>query len=497
MAHHGVGGDEMHSMLRDAWFNIVVHGFITTTERGKMFLQELRYMAIHSPPLVADHRGEQVESDIELNTILRRGMSSDREAMQKKHLSVLVPSKVNEIRTLSYRKVIFLQSTYLVESLRAESGDCTKVLSYFLEPSMKRDNVSRIMEGITRVVVDKYLSRTANGASTFSAPYLSRQVAEIFVGCCHRIAHVQQAAYDSADHIIKEVPSSLCHRSSLFALLELLTLMWTSCLEAETDLYEPRSIFRSNRSDVTLELSDDYNFRRRTLNNLSRRARVWVGHAVDLAPWDVKGLLQTYLSEFPDDGAYGHISLGRSFAMEMGSLIPTSDQRLNSVEGVGDAKFNTASDFVAQYTTRQEYRYSEAQAEPSTEWLSFMHLDRRASFMYMQTDMDRADAVTALGHVESRLRQKKAIPFRQVRDILQRAATVLCSSQRDECAIVHHLVSIPFAMFNKQSIKLGVSLWLGVMNENGRMEPRILSEIAQQWELTIQRRLGLFSPTIT
>lgn len=38
--------------------------------------------------------------------------------------------------------------------------------------------------------------------------------------------------------------------------------------------------------------------------------------------------VQTYLSEYDDDGAYGHVSLGRSFALEMGSAIPASDQKL-------------------------------------------------------------------------------------------------------------------------------------------------------------------------
>lgn len=40
-------------------------------------------------------------------------------------------------------------------------------------------------------------------------------------------------------------------------------------------------------------------------------------------------ILQTYLAEYADDGAYGHISLGRSFAVEMGSVIPTTDQKLS------------------------------------------------------------------------------------------------------------------------------------------------------------------------
>ena len=38
--------------------------------------------------------------------------------------------------------------------------------------------------------------------------------------------------------------------------------------------------------------------------------------------------LQTYLAEYDDDGAYGHVALGRSFASEMGAMIPATDQKL-------------------------------------------------------------------------------------------------------------------------------------------------------------------------
>lgn len=47
--------------------------------------------------------------------------------------------------------------------------------------------------------------------------------------------------------------------------------------------------------------------------------------ALELTP------LQTYLSEYDDDGAYGHVSLGRSFALEIGSVIPNTDQKLSTV----------------------------------------------------------------------------------------------------------------------------------------------------------------------
>ena len=128
--------------------------------------------------------------------------------------------------------------------------------------------------------------------------------------------------------------------------------------------------------------------------------------------------------------------------------------------------------------------------------MSFMHLNRRASFA-QSSAAESANAATALAHVEARIRSKKATSLTEVRDILRKAAALLCRSDRQETAVAHYLVSIPFAMFTKQSIKLGVSLWLGVMNENPRLEPRLLTEIAQQWEFSIQRRLGLFSRALS
>ncbi|KAF7894411.1 uncharacterized protein EAF01_009862 [Botrytis porri] len=486
--------EEMSSLVRDAWFNIVVHGFTTNTERGQLHLKELRILAIHSKPLVAEQRGEQVESDIELNTVLRRGISQDHETTQKKRLTALLPSKAREIGALSYRKVIFLQAAYLVETLRADAGDCSKALTYFLEPSMRRGEMSSTMESVTAAVMDTYLRKSLTGLNpTFSAPYVAKQLASIFTGCCYRIERVQQAAMNCADRIIRDVPSALCQKSSLFALLELLSLLWVSCLEAETDEYGLRSSFTSAKGHITIELSDDYGLRRRTLDALYRKAKSWVTAVINIAPANVKGLLQTYLSEYDDEGAHGHISLGRSFASEMGAVIPSMDQRLEAIDRHGECNINTASDFIAQYTTRQEYRYAETLPDHNAEWLRSMHLDEHRPSITSKTDKDCNDAVSLLSKLEAQIHAKKHIAINEIRDVLRRAAALLCRSDKDECAIIRYLVSIPFAIFTKQSIKLGGSLWFGVINENPSMEPRILMEIAQQWELTSHRKIGIFN----
>ncbi|RKF82099.1 Phosphatidylinositol 4-kinase STT4 [Golovinomyces cichoracearum] len=481
--------EEIWSLVRDSWFNIVVHGFSTNTDRGHKYIKELCLMAKHSKPLVTEQRGEQVESDIELNTVLRRGGSSEYEAKQKRRLSSLLPSRVSEIRALSYRKVIFLHSAYLVETLRAETGDCTKALTYFLEPSMRKGDMSITMEAVTSTVMSKYLSKTLRGTNfMFSAQHVAKQLALIFCHCCYRIDRVQQAAVTCAHRIIHDIPSALCQKYSLFALLELLTLMWTSCLEAETDEYEWKSSFSSVRGNVNVELSDDFEMRRRTLNNLYRKAKAWVTSVINIAPLDVKGLLQTYLSEYDDDGAYSHVSLGRSFALEMGSLIPSNDQRLEAIDRHVDCNINTASEFIAQYTTRQEYRQSNLISLQDTQWL---HLPSCSS-VTSEKNLNPEDSVRILARLETQLREHKIPPLREVRDILRRAASLLYQTNKDECAIVHYLVSIPFVLLTNNSIKIGVSLWLGVLNENPRMESRLLIEIAQQWELTIHQRRGVF-----
>ncbi|KAL1899387.1 Phosphatidylinositol 4-kinase stt4 [Ceratocystis pirilliformis] len=497
-------GDKSSGLLRDAWFNITVYGFLPSTDRGKAHLADLRTIALHSPPLVAEQPGEKIESDIELNTVLRRAMSSEREAIQKKSLSELLPSRASEIRGLSYRKVIFLQAVYLVESLRADAGDCTKALSYFVEPSMRKGDLSGPMDVIAATVVDKYLHKTLQAADpAFSAQYVAYQLASIFSSCCHRVERVQQAAFACADRILNDVPSALCYRSSLFALLELLSLMWTGCLEAETDVYDPRSVFTSSLGKVTIELSQNYTHRRSTMDLLYRKAKTWVTAALTLAPADVKGLLQTYLSEYDDAGAYGHISLGRSFALEMGSLLPSTDQRLQAMDRIGDISVNTASDFIAQYTTRQEYRFGETLPTRGTELLSYMRANNKhESFMLGKgpeaaTSLNEsASAATALQHIEARILSRKPTPLSEVREILRRAAALLCRSPHDETAAAHHLVSIPFAMFTRRSLKLGVSLWLGVVNENPRLEPRLLNEISHHWEATVHKKQGMFNPAL-
>ena len=105
------------------------------------------------------------------------------------------------------------------------------------------------------------------------------------------------------------------------------------------------------------------------------------------------------------------------------------------------------------------------------------------------------EAESVLSELEVQTSRRHDISIEEIRKVLRRAAALLCCSADALPSIIHHLVAIPFQVFTKESIKLGISLWLGVINENSRTEPRILSEVAQAWERTISRKQGLFDPS--
>ncbi|KAF3906696.1 hypothetical protein ABW20_dc0110479 [Dactylellina cionopaga] len=413
--------------------------------------------------------------------ILLSGSSTDGLGMPPYDLH---PSK--DIQSL-FRNAWF---NCVVHGFLRQKGDCSKILTYFVDPSFKHGDEATCMSSIAAEAITIYLRNVQQGnLNAFRAPHVARQLAEFFTGCCHRVEKVQYMAAVCADRIITAVPSALCQKSSMFTLLELLTLLWNGCLEAETDEYGWHSIYRSTVANVQIELSDSYPFRKKTLKIYNERAKNWLLRVLDIAPLDVKGLLQKYLAKFNDENVFGHVELGRSLAYDVGAAVPRSDPRLSMLDQ-READINLASDFMAQYTIRQAYRYDDNMPDHQPDWIHDSDKPDHMAEIYGK----HGDAQAFLTHLESRAVNGKFVAISEVRDILRRTAGLLCQSHTEQSILIQHFVGIPFAIFTKQSIKLGISVWMGVLNENLGMAPRILGEVARNWELTVRRKQGLFNP---
>ena len=488
--------DELLQVSRDAWFNIIVHGFHLDSNATKTHAEDIQLLAQYSLPLVDEERVDMPESGMDLNTVLTRGSNGQRAVEQKSALIAMLPQCESDVKGLSYPECVYLNAALLVSTMRARGGDCTAVLPYFLENKVKTTAMGNVMLAIALKSVDTYLERALSGQrQDFAASQVALQLASFLEGACHRISKTQHAAVSSADRIINQIPSALCQKASLFALLELLSLMWKSCLDAETDEYEWKPVYTSEKGNVSVHVSDDISYRQSTLTNFQKRCRLWVSKAIDVAPLDVKGLLQAYLEDYEDDGSYGHIALGRSFAVEMGSMIPSTDQRLMSLDRQKDVGISTASDFIAQYTTRQEYRHINGHLESKEDWAL---VDYKGSSRLTATEPKAAELEDSarLRSLAQRVRNHEPVSFPELRDRLRDAAGVLSQNASGRTSLISDLVSIPFTIFTKQSINLGISLWLSVVKENPSLESRILLEIAAGWESSVRLKKGFFDSSV-
>ncbi|GIZ49253.1 hypothetical protein CKM354_001228500 [Cercospora kikuchii] len=488
--------DEVRALGRDAWFNVVVHGYTLNSQHVKDHVNDLQTIALYSLPLVDEARVDMPDSGIDLDPVLRRGKSDGALDAQRHALKTALPQCETDLRNLNYQECVFLNAALLVSTLRARGGDCTAALPYFLESRVKTGPLNNCMLAVSSSNVEAYLQEALRGKrQDFAAPQVAVQLAAFFEGCCHRIAKVQVAAVAACDRIINQIPSALCQKSSLFALLEILTLMWKACLDTETDEYSFKTRYTSDKTNVSIQLSDDAQFRQTTLSAFYQKCKAWVTRAIRVAPLDVKGILQAYLEDYEDDGAYGHIALGRSFAVEMGELIPASDQRLTSLDSQRTVGINTASDFIAQYTTRQQYRQIDNKLDFDNEW-ALVDYQGQAKPALLDVNNAEKDEAQELRNLSLRLRRNEHVRFEEVGTTLRKAAGVISRSASDRVALIQDFVAIPFAIFTKQSIRLGISLWLGVIKENPSLESRVLVEVAAGWETSVRLGKGFFSTSL-
>ncbi|KAK9316231.1 hypothetical protein V1524DRAFT_426874 [Lipomyces starkeyi] len=464
--------------FRNAWFNMVVHGYSRNSDwTKKPFRADLEVVAWNSPTLIAESNSNQFESDMEINTVLRRGSSHRNLDEQRKQVLEAFDSTALEVRSIPYPRLIFLSSALLLESLRASAGDCSKVLLYFVDPSLKYGETAKFMKGVTNEVMKIYLKKVQGKSDIAASDSISSQLRELLICCCHRINSVSVVAFKCTERLIEAIPSALCNRESLFTLLELLTLLWNSCLDEDVDQYSPRSVFVSSKAKIRLELSDSYAHRKATLKYLHEKAIKWVQLAIDTTPLDMKGLLQSYLAEMDDFRAFGHVVLGRSFAVEMGGRIPYTDNKLASIDRQAGMGTDTVSDFLAQYTWRQVYRPVESTNASDTG--KQLH--------------DFTKINNSLLDLHDKVNNRKLISIAELREGLLRAAAFCLANTVLAPQLVHFLVHIPFSIFTKQSIKLGVSLWLWILNEAPDLQSRVLSEIALGFEWSIRCREGIYS----
>ncbi|KAG7664604.1 STT4 [[Candida] subhashii] len=469
---------EIVNLFRNIWFNMVVHGYNINSQNAQTYKAELERIAYNTPPLASELSWDRTETSFELNTVLRRGSSNHNVKDHRHYLGDIFEVH----RNMSYPKLMFLSATAFVESLRVRSGECSTILKYYSDPSVKTGGADKYIGYIAFKIVKDYIQLINTGANKqFSSDHIAEQLTNMLILCCNPLENMQDSALQCCDLLINKVSSSLCHKRSLFALFDLLTLLFDSLVDADTNQYEPTTEFVARCTGIKLLVSDDYKWRSATLNRFHDKAKYWMKLLLYKCNIDVKSLVQSYVSQ--NQGITSQfespVKFGTSFALEMAGGISTNDRELSAISLYDPHQLNTLPNIVSQLSWRNYFVADLVDKIPlrTTE----------------ETDVALMAIRDKIYHTKENLESKSNDEI--IALIIEIAGLTLCS--KVNCGeLIRYLVECPFNKFDPQIMNVASAVWLAIMKDRTELSVLLLSELAKKWTESIEFSLGLFSQSL-
>lgn len=464
-------------LFRNIWFNMVVHGYSMNSTHGKTFAVELEKIAYNSPPLASELTWNRTETSLELNTVLKRG-SSNHNVKDHRH----IVGDIFEIsRSVSHSKLMFLAAALFVESLRVKSGNCHAILKYYSDPSMKTSGIDRYIGSIAFHINKDFIELVHCGADKqFSADNIAEQLTHMLTLCCYGQEDLQDAAIKCCDLLINKVPSSLCHHKSLFALFDLLTLLYDSVMDAEVSQYEPTFAYTARKTGIRLNLPDSYLWRETTFKRLNEKAKHWMTLLLAKCSFDTKSLIQSYVSDPEGLSGKQGIQFGVSFALEAAGSIGPTDRELVHCSLARHTNLSLLPGLVSQLTWRSNFVSDLMNRVP-------LHTPEAAEEAIRELRIQ----VNSLKHLITN--EGQHIPNRDVLDLMSELAGFSLIQDSNLAESVRYLVEIPFVIFESSIMKGALGIWGAVMKEKPNLSILVLAEITKRWEMSINMKQGVYS----
>ncbi|CAO3618813.1 unnamed protein product [Mucor hiemalis] len=490
--------EETVSLFRNTWFHCILYGFVTESIWVREWHDSMLLIAKKTPVLVIESATNYLESDLEYNSVLRGGITSDRDiGSMRQKLVTFLPSLAYDTKNFSFAQTVFALSVYHIEMMRSKSGDCSYILRYFMNDGVSNSTMSNCLETIADRVVGAYVKDASfKAASQNLDGELRAQMMNLLKLCCHRLHKVHTLAVKIAERIVTTFPQVFAEKSLITLLLELVQLLWLSCEAEYRDEYYPTFTFFSPRVDVTIELGDSFSYRKDVCSNMYENGKKWLQISMDRAPMEINGLLQDYLAEYskfetgvPIDTAH----LGRTLALDVGKAAAKSEMTVDFVPRIRGVQLDDSSDFVDGFTSRRYYIGEVS----GIEYVAGMrHGADKLPDATTGTGLNEQApiVVKTLQALLEDFKQKIKIPTDRLRRTLLQAASFIISLPSVHPDLVTYIVRIPVHIFTPESLEIGTDVWNWVLVERPDIEKRLMVEILNMWSWAQRYRKGLFSP---
>ncbi|KAG2100206.1 uncharacterized protein F5147DRAFT_710970 [Suillus discolor] len=490
---HLAASQELTCLFRNMWFLCVLFHFTSGEERGAMtwLIPVLAKIATKTPTLVLEN-AHDAASEIEYSTVIRHEYAQSVISKHRSFLTRHIPHRASEIRSLSPGQVIFLLVMQDVESMRSAAGLPSSLVSYFTNGSLNRQSYLIVcMESIADKVMRGCMGEMNSQAVEQALPaHLSEELRKLLVASTHRISRARDVAAKYLFSLITSFPSLMCDPPLVHAILECLTLLRHACENEFTDEYNPVCEFHSERTGITLQLTDDYKVRNDILGQLQRNANTWFELALSRAPIELQSTLQKYLAATQPLIGADAAELGASVAETFAKAFGPVHRQLSSLCSLSNWKSDRARALASQLASKC-YFAGEVAGLRLAARKNQDSLDKVAPQMHctgVQPFKDKmADTMNDIRN------KRSSLTVQDLQRLLFRCAAILISLEQCDYTLVHFLVALPFEVFTPSAVAAGIETWTWVIAERPNMEVAIMCEVLTSWFGTVKDRKGVFS----
>lgn len=483
-------------LFRNAWFTLTVLGL---THANSPYIsdatrQALNNVALKTPALVLELEKDYA-SGLEYNSVFRRDFASQVLHRQRHILAEYLPKLSNEIKGFSLPQVTFLMTTHDLEIRRIKQDRPSVILQYFGNSSLNDSELLSPLIAISDKLLKVFLTRLQGQVLTHSMPsVVPEEIRKLLVGATHRFERMRIVATRYLNDTLTTFSALMCDRKIVFTLLEILTLLRRSCEDEFNEEYSPAYEYRSNKIDLVIEVSDNFETRNTIATNLYANARRWIELALARAPIEMQSILQHYLRESRDVLLLDSVEFGAGLALHYAKAISKMDRHESIMPDIAGWPADSSNLLASQISSKNFYS---GELSGARLMLSDGLMDLHRSAPRHTSPSELVAFRQQMSRVLKDIRNKHTVlPVPALRRLLLRAVSVLIASPNIDREILFYLVALPIRSFTSLGIAAGVDAWSWLISERPDVEVSLMSEISDGWLWTIKARKGLFSDAV-
>ncbi|XP_022109490.1 phosphatidylinositol 4-kinase alpha-like [Acanthaster planci] len=470
-------------LFRDFWLYTVVMGF-AVEDSGlwpREWYEGVCIIAVKSP-LLTSFQGEHLRSQLQYTSALRNDSVSynDLNELRQTILTLLCsPAEiVPYVNKLDFAQCTYLLSVYQLETLRVLHEDapsfCT-MFEYLEDMAIIQDKAGMwdCLLAVTNQVFNNFLDIMSNRPRTPERESeLVSHAQFLLVKFNHIRKQIRKIADKYLSKLVDKFPHLLWNGSILWTMLDILQLLSRSVV---TNNKQEADIFSVPNTNYKLTVMDTSDARESIMRDFSARCGGIFQEAVKWAPSVTRSHIQQYLINFEN------INDGLSQRVKLEAATESALQCAGFSQGpigggLSDSMKGDSSNFVSAMTLRSRFT-----GEVSGMQAIYMHAGP-GGLSLSKVLCDQLIKACQTGKEES------------VTSCMYRVCALLITSEGLERHLLHNLCWAAGCVFTLQSMETAVACWEWLLAARPDLEMHFMREMAAAWQMTVERRLGMFAP---